>query len=138
MSDIPPDEPDEIRKILDGFSEHVRWYILEGKTPVRATLREWSEWRCDPNTSITVAETIKDNTRVHTAFLGLDHGHHWDGKVHPPIIFETMIFRINPAAYLGFDCDGWRERCCTWEEAEKMHRRACRHAFGPALKLVGK
>lgn len=44
-------------------------------------------------------------------------GRRYDG---PPIVFETMIF--------GGANDEYQERCSTWEEAEAMHKRACKLA----------
>ena len=39
----------------------------------------------------------------------------------PPILFETMIF--------GGPEDQYTDRCSTWDEAVKMHEKACAVAF---------
>jgi len=50
---------------------------------------------------------------VSTVFLSLDHNYR-EGE---PILFETMIF--------GGEHDQYQERCCTYDEAVKMHETAC-------------
>lgn len=91
-------------------------YILQGKTPVKASLSEWASWYETADRHVAKSGSSSKGSvepMVSTVFLGLDHsfGH---GK---PAVFETMIF--------GGEHDQWQERCSTWEEAEAQHRQAC-------------
>ena len=62
-------------------------YILDGHTPVKCSdLIKWAEWFGTANRK--VANTEKNNIRVSTIFLGMDHA--WGNS--QPILFETMIF----------------------------------------------
>ncbi len=84
-------------------------YILVDHIPVpEPDLLKWGRWMkvADRHVGVTMVEGI----RVSTVFMGLDHG--WGEG--PPILFETMIFG-------GEHNDDYQTRCCTWEEAEKMH-----------------
>ena len=63
-------------------------YILDGHTPVRATLLEWGRWMQVNAKRRRVAVTQGKGVRVSTVFLGVDHQYQ-DG---PPILFETMVF----------------------------------------------
>lgn len=97
-------------------------YILDGKTPKPIhDLIAWAKW-FENGENRRVAEKYIgvffcgfqiDTIRVSTIFLGMDHNFL---QIGPPVLFETMIF--------GGPRDGWQERCCTWEEAEKMHEEA--------------
>lgn len=85
-------------------------YILVDRIPVAEPhLLKWGQWM--QSADRRVAETMVEGVRVSTVFLGLDHG--WGGKG-PPVIFETMIFG-------GEHNQDYQTRCCTWDEAEKMH-----------------
>lgn len=97
-------------------------YILEGKTPVKADFDTYLNWLSKGDDGKMgmrrVAWSGDDNgTHVSTVFLGTDHS--W-GQNQPPMIFETMIF--------GGEHDQWQERCSTWEQAEAMHKEACKLA----------
>ncbi len=86
-------------------------YILEGKTPVpESDLMTWATWLETADRQVSKDE--KDEVKVSTVFLGLDHRFGGDG---PPILFETMVF--------GGQHDQDQKRYCTWEEAEEGHRR---------------
>lgn len=85
-------------------------FILDGHTPVPATLMEWANWY--QTGERRVAQDEINGVRVSTVFLGLNHA--WDDG--PPLLFETMIF--------GGEHDQHQERCSTWDEAELMHARA--------------
>jgi len=84
-------------------------YILVDRVPVSCPdLMKWGRFMQEADRH--VAQTMVDGIRVSTVFLGLNHG--WgDG---PPVLFETMIF--------GGEHDEYQERCCTWAEAEEMHK----------------
>lgn len=88
-------------------------YILEGKIPVR--VKDIVEWGKAYNSQDRiVGNTLIQDVRVSTVFLGMDHRFISQG---PPILFETMIF--------GGEHDGYCERCSTWEQAEAEHHKAC-------------
>ena len=84
-------------------------YILDGHKPVLCDdIMTWGRWF--ETADRQVRDTARDDVRVSTVFLGLDHG--FGGK---PELFETMVF-VNGASV---DC----ERYCTWDEAEAGHER---------------
>jgi len=87
------------------------WYILKNKEPVKASIEEWTEWSKENKKHID--ETVKDEIRVSTVFLGLDHS--FSGS--EPVLFETMIFGGE------HDQDQWRYK--TWKEAVDGHAIAC-------------
>jgi hypothetical protein len=94
-------------------------YILRGHEPVACpNLIEWGLWL--ESADLHVAETIQDDVRVSTVFLGLDHSFGGHG---PPLLFETMVFRDGH----GDEC----EQYCTWAEAETGHQRWVREVFRP-------
>lgn len=93
----------------------IRWYILDGHEPkATASFDEYVAWSAQHH-PVRVGDDHFGHAaigvvHVSTVFLGLDHRHFGDG---PPILFESMIF--------GGDHDQEQRRCCTWDEAEKMH-----------------
>lgn len=72
-------------------------------------LMKWARWYEKANRH--VFSTRIGGIWVSTVFLGLDHNY-GDGL---PILFETMVFR-------GGNGDDM-ERCESWEQAEKQHKR---------------
>jgi hypothetical protein len=99
------------------------FYILINRVPVPVSdMDEWAKalderWRLTRQHDVDpwrVAETWLDNcVSVSTVFLGINHNFF---NHDPPLLFETMIF--------GGRHDQYQNRCCTWEEAEKMHEEA--------------
>jgi len=97
-------------------------YILKDRVPVVANnLTEYALWNSiDANRRVgddTVSikrksDGKREDVRVSTMFLGMDHGGYMDDV---PILFETMVF--------GGPNDQYMDRCSTWEEAEDMHKR---------------
>lgn len=85
-------------------------YILDGKTPVPCfDPSTWSVSRRDK----VVGRDQFGAVVISTVFLGMDHS--FSGGT--PVLFETMIF--------GGEYDGYQERYCTWDEAERGHQVAC-------------
>lgn len=128
---FPVQRIDELAKSL-GFA--FRYYTLVNRVPVVIdTPVQWAEeiarrtmmqrdydvdpWRVD--------ETFIGQARVSTVFIGLDHRMGGDG---PPALFETMIF--------GGRLDEFQNRCCTWDEAERMHAEAVRLVRGGHLRVI--
>ena len=62
------------------------FYILDGKVPVRASLKEWVRWF--ETAERHVADLRDGDIRVSTVFLGLDHAILGES----PLLFETMVF----------------------------------------------
>jgi hypothetical protein len=58
--------------------------------------------------------------RISTVFLGLDHNW-WPGA--RPLLYETMIFKIDPEATFGQATIKMVERYATWIEAEEGHEK---------------
>lgn len=83
------------------------YYILDGRTPVRASLMEWAQWTQHHERQVAV-DRIGAVT-VSTVFLGLDHS--FTGP--PPMIFETLVFE-GPL-------DSEMERYSTMDDAERGH-----------------
>ena len=99
-------------------------YILDGHEPVpEPDVIAWARWF--ESADRQVRDTARDDVRVSTVFLGLDHG--FPGR--RPQLFETMLF-VNGAL------EG-RERYCTWDEAEAGHERWVTRVFKatPILSL---
>ena len=85
-------------------------YILDGHEAVECPdLTKWAEWM--EHADRHVRDTFRDEVRVSTVFLGLDHSFSDDA---PPVLFETMVF-INGSG-------GEMERYSTWDEAEEGHQ----------------
>ena len=93
-------------------------YILEGHEPVEEPdLIKWGEWfECADR---HVRDTFRDDVRVSTVFLGLDHRL----RHGPPVLFETMVF-VNGSG-------DEMERYCTWDEAVEGHERMVAKIFKP-------
>lgn len=65
-----------------------------------------------------VAEEIVGDYWISTVFMPMDHRFGPEG---PPIVFETMVFPIkNGKPDMS---ERYCDRCCTWNEAVKMHKR---------------
>jgi hypothetical protein len=84
-------------------------YILKGHKPVKCDDIMWWAWWFE-TADRRVRDTARDDVRVSTVFLGLDHG--FGGRKE---LFETMLF-VNGA-------EAGCERYSTWSEAEKGHER---------------
>lgn len=93
------------------------YYVLDGTKAIPCDAWTWVRFFEDISVR-RVAETKRGDILVSTVFLGLDHSF-GDG---PPLIFETMIF--------GGEHDEYQERCSTYEQAEQMHAKAVKLAFG--------
>lgn len=92
--------------------ENIYYILQEDKTPISVDFETWALWARQGNRRIA-EDQIEPGVCVSTVFLGIDHSHVGP----PPILFETMIF--------GGEHDGYQKRCCTWAEAEEMHKKAC-------------
>ena len=102
-------------------------YILEGHEPVEEPdLLKWARWF--ETADRHVRDTFRDDVRVSTVFLGLDHSFD-DG---PPLLFETMVF-VNGLSET-------QERYSTWSQAEEGHARHVDATFKatPILTLPDK
>lgn len=98
-------------------------YILVGQTPVpEPDPIAWADWFGESDRHVAVT-CIFDIAAVSTVFLGLDCNFFPMGE---PLLFETMIF------WQG-EHGGEQDRCCTWLEAEQMHKRMVREASSPGL-----
>ena len=75
-----------------------------------------------------IAKTNTGREEVSTVWLGLDHGFSLDPEA-PPIIFETMVFALEPyvsefwQAEMYEDLYGIQERYSTEEQALAGHKR---------------
>lgn len=93
-------------------------YTLEGKTPVHINdMREWSKWRAHADRTVDFTR-LPDGVTVSTVFTGINS---IVFSNEPPLLFETMIF--------GGEHDQYKERYCTWEEAEAGHQLAIEMIF---------
>ncbi len=90
----------------------IKHWILVDREPVVATLLEWGQWFENFDNRI-VEQTMVDDVKVSTMFLGIDHNFALTGR---PLLFETMIF--------GGEHDQYQIRCATYDEAKIMHTRA--------------
>ncbi len=88
------------------------FFILDGHTPVPATLHEWASW-FEKDDRHVARTRVEPGFLVSTVFLGLDHSFGFGG---PPLLFETMVF--------GDYGEAERFpmlRYATWDEAEAGH-----------------
>jgi len=86
-------------------------YILVDKKPiVENDLIKWEKWFEKANRH--VGKTKINGVEISTVFLSFNHRFGFGKK---PILFETMVF--------GGKLSGEQERYCTWEQAEKGHKR---------------
>jgi hypothetical protein len=89
------------------------WYILDGRTPIKADTMTAAKWLADAQNK-TVARNINDGVCVSTVFLGLDHRMR-EGE--EPMLFESLVF--------GGPNDGEMARYCTYDAAESGHAELC-------------
>jgi hypothetical protein len=88
----------------------IEMYILEGRTPVRCNdMMKWSQWYGTVDRH--VAETLIDDVRISTVFLGLDCNP-FGGA---PLLFETMVSANEEWGPIQL-------RCSTYMQAEQMHQ----------------
>lgn len=78
------------------------------------TQGEWQRLMSDPDYHL-IALTVGSGRRVSTVWLGINH-RFGDG---PPLIFETMVFKIDGLADIDSD------RYSTEQEALEGHERMC-------------
>lgn len=104
----------------------ITYYLLKGDqiVPV-ADVLEWARWF--ENSNKRVGDTLYNNTRVSTVFLGLDHRFRLPGfDDGPPIVFETMVFgNQNSPQRMERFIDKSCDRCSTYSEAIWQHTEAC-------------
>lgn len=91
------------------MSDH---WILVDKEIKPVDLMTWARWY--ETADRHVGNDRFGDVHVSTVFLGIDHS--FGGK--KPLLFETMIF--------GGKHDECQTRCSTYEQAEKMHKKAVR------------
>ena len=89
-----------------------KYMLIDGEIVKTNDLLKWGAWM-EKRDERVIEQTDIEDVRVSTVFLGLDHRFTPGG---PPILFETMIF--------GGEHDQYQDRCCTLEDARKMHTRA--------------
>ena len=91
-------------------------YVLKDKIPVsEPDLMKWGQFMQSNNRFVKQENIVINGAEyfISTAFLGIEHG--FDTK--KPILFETMIKKNGK--WLDY-----QTRCCDWEEAEEMHKKA--------------
>jgi len=96
------------------MSEH--YTLDENNNPIPCTLREWGDLYQNlcGNNKRRVGDSYVNDCHISTVFLGIDHGF---GATRRPVLFETMVFDNEGN-------DMFQSRCCTWDEAVKMHNHA--------------
>lgn len=97
-------------------------YILDetGEKPVRCDeLMRWAIWFENSPLRQVDKTFLGDEFAISTVFLGLDHGNPWLDDPPPPILWETIVFRIrNGEMDKVLEC----ERCGgNREQAQAMH-----------------
>lgn len=97
-------------------------YVLEGHTPALCgNMARWAEC-CTPDMRRVKLTRVGGVVDVSTVFLGIDH--RMSGPQGPPILFETMVFKVEgapPNASLDSLVENLQDRYCTWDEAVKGH-----------------
>lgn len=92
----------------------MKYYILENKVPKEVSVHERARQFGSQKRRVRSSQ-IGEFT-VSTVFLWLDHNYSW---IWEPILFETMVFWPWIEEY--------QERCSTYEQALKMHKKALSH-----------
>jgi hypothetical protein len=111
-----------IGKVRSPGNETGKYILDEHNNPVEEPdLLKWAEWM--ESADRHVRDTFRDDVRVSTVFLGLDHNV-FEG---PPLLFETMVF-VNDASQT---C----ERYSTWAEAAQGHENAVAQVFKATLPV---
>lgn len=103
-------------RIKNLMSRKDKYILDENNNAIPATLLEWGEFLEYQTDRKIVKQEEKDNHRISTVFLGLDHGlreFHERNENYKPLIFETMIFKNGTDIYCT--------RYSTWKEAEQGH-----------------
>ncbi len=93
-------------------------YILDTKNnPIPTSFDEWVKWETENQDRRIISRNRifinEEEILISTVFLGIDHSFN---RLHPPIVFETMIF--------GGKQDGWQDRYHTYREACDGHLKA--------------
>ena len=99
-------------------------YILDengNPVPCKDVLK-WAEW-FENNVNMTFAETILDDVRVSTVFLGLDHCFSYP-KTGKPLLWETMIFNNKDETTWNYQV-----RYSSKEDAAKGHAEAVKYVI---------
>lgn len=97
----------------DILGEQVASHYDRDSNPI--SMRTWLRLRSLPfEDYCRVAQTEIGEYRVSTVWIGLDY----TIPPHPPMIFETMVFKGDAS---DLDCI----RYSTWEQAEEGHERMC-------------
>jgi hypothetical protein len=98
------------------------YYILVGHEPKRLDdVDAWGRWYESADRHVALTE-FEDGLFISTVFLGTDHNFFSKG---PPLLFETMIGKINRETSCStFEEHQWRY--ATWNEAEAGHKAALR------------
>lgn len=95
------------------------YYILdEQHVPHPAPQLEYMLWKATHAAERLVAQERSGAYWISTAFLGMDAGLGSEGSeaaTYRPVLFETMAFEPDGEEVTKL-------RCCTWEEAERMHK----------------
>lgn len=106
-------------RFIDRMTMTTGKYLLDGHDVVPC--EDLLEWALNFETMDRVVGLTNfdqdDGTQVtvSTVFIGLDHS--FSRHEGPPIVFETMVF--------GGKLDGYQDRYCTWEQAERGHQEMC-------------
>lgn len=96
-------------------------------------MQQWGALLSDPDYQI-VKQSRGVGKLVSTIWLGLDHSFGVGG---PPVIFETMVFRLNPDGEM-IPHEIAADRYCTEEEALRGHEGMCLSYIRPLDLLVKK
>lgn len=93
-------------------------YKLIGHEPVPvADMAEWAVWFDEADR--VVRSTTLGPWWVSTVFLGMDHNFLRAG---PPLLFETMVFKLNRHNAHRADAFDCQARQSTWDDAVRDHR----------------
>lgn len=106
-------------RFIDRITMTTGKYLLDGHDVVPC--EDLLEWALNFETTDRQVALTKfdqdDGTQItiSTVFIGLDHAfYEHEG---PPVVFETMVFNGK--------FDGYQDRYCTWEQAERGHQEWC-------------
>lgn len=102
---------------MKGIEKIKLYKLIDEKVVECKDIDDYAEWANYYPESRIVGRDLVGNFLISTVFLGVDHNLDLFSKNALPVLFETMVFKVDHGNDL--DC----ERYCTFEEAKSGHEK---------------
>lgn len=100
---IPDNDEHREADVLCGILGEL-WVLDEDNKPVKArSIVEWGEFM-QGDMRVVARQTVRPGVNVSTVFLGINH--QWQ-RGHPPVLFETMVFRSDGTCRVAGRYETW-------------------------------